>query len=77
MPNQKHWTASSPHRSNAARPSHKVWTPEEELPIVRDQPCDGYEAGRLLQLYGVEAVETICERVGKFGTKPRKERVSA
>jgi len=63
---QKHWTANSPHAGNNHRPSHKVWTDEVDQPIGSG-PCDGYEAGRLLTLYGDEAVEAICERVAQEG----------
>lgn len=34
--------------------------------------CDGAEAGRLLRLHGMEAVESICERVAKHGGRPSR-----
>ena len=40
---------------------------EADRPHAMGVPCDGYEAGRLLWLYGPAAVDAICERVAKFG----------
>jgi hypothetical protein len=69
MPNQKHWTAWSPHsRNNRARrkPSESVQLDELDQPIGTG-PCDGYEAGRLLIQRGKDVVDAICERVAQEG----------
>ena len=67
MPNQKHWTANSPHRSNAARPtkSATVQLDERDQPIG-SCPCDGYEAGRLLVLYLTPILPKLAEGAGRF-----------
>jgi hypothetical protein len=51
--------------------------PKPPAPILQDDdqplgdgPCDGYEAGLLLRWHGLEAVESICERVSRFGGRP-------
>lgn len=79
MPNQKHWTANSPHAGNAARPSHKVWSDEVDAGLPTEGACDGPEAGRLLALYheSPNVVDMICERVALYGTQQAKEQVSA
>ena len=66
MPNQKHWTASSPHAKAPAKRNATVELDETDLPID-DGPCDGGEAGDLFRLHGNAAAEAICERVAKSG----------
>ena len=69
MPNQKHWTANSPHAKTPAKRNATVELDESDLPIS-DGPCDGGEAGELFRLHGKEAAVTICERVAKNGGRP-------
>jgi hypothetical protein len=72
MPNQKHWTANSPHaRTPYKKPNESTVLSDEDLPIPADGPCDGMTAGDLFRLYGNAAVETICERVAKNGGRTR------
>jgi len=51
-------------RGRKPKPSESVQLDETDRPIGSG-PCDGYEAGRLLGLYGKSAVDVICERVAK------------
>ena len=53
-------------RKPKQRPATTVQLDEVDKPIG-DGPCDGYEAGRLLRTRGVEAVDSICERVAQHG----------
>ena len=66
MPNQRHWTANSPHQRAPVKRNATVELDESDLPIS-DGPCDGMTAGDLFRLHGNAAAEAICERVGRFG----------
>ena len=70
MPNQKHWTANSPHRKPSKNRNRTVELDEVDVPSSMTGPCDGDEAGRMLGLYGTASVERICERVAKYGGRP-------
>ncbi len=54
-------------RVSRKKPRASREKPDDELTPATDGPCDGAEAGRLLGRYGVEVVDTICERVAKWG----------
>jgi len=58
-------------RKPKQRPAQSVQLDEADQPIGGGR-CDGYEAGRLLKLHGVEAVESICERVAQHGGRPTR-----
>ena len=70
MPNQKHWTAASPHRKPSKIRNQSVETNEADCQIETGGRCDGYEAGRLLAMYGLDAVPVICERVALYRGRP-------
>ena len=70
MPNQKHWTASSPHAKAPTKRNSTVELDETDLPID-DGPCDGMTAGDLLRLHGLPAVGPIRERVAKNGGRTK------
>jgi len=59
--------APASRKTPQVKPSMAAVLTAEDSPIPAAGPCDGYEAGRLLRMYGLAAVEAICERVGKFG----------
>ena len=62
------WKASpASRRTPQVKPSMASVLTAADSPVPKDGPCDGYEAGRLLAMYGPAAVDTICERVAKFG----------
>ena len=52
------------------KPSMATVRTEADSPVPQEGPCDAYEAGRLLALYGPEAVDAICERVAQCGGRP-------
>ena len=49
------------------KPSMAAVLTASDSPAPRDGPCDGYEAGRLLAMYGPAAVDAICGRVAEYG----------
>ena len=67
MTNQKPWTASKPHRRPSKDRNRTVELDEVDVPSTLTGPCDGDEAGRMLRVYGTDAVPMICERVAKYG----------
>ena len=70
MPNQKHWTANSPHAKAPAKHNASAELDAADLPID-DGPCDGMTAGDLFRLHGKAAVDAICERVAKNGGRTK------